>query len=505
MSSEDVKPEEAAVEVAAEVDPGLKKQLEFYFSDSNLPKDKFLLKTAQQTPEGWVSLQVIADFQRMKGMNATAAKLALAAKASDFLAVDAEEKRVRRTTPLPDTDVTLPRTVVAEWFAADTTIEDLHEFFSSYATVLSVRLMRPPAASKPAEARKEGGAKRKREEGDVKDGNAKEGEAKEGEAKEGEAKEGEAKEGEAKEGEAKEGEAKGGEAKEGETKEGEAKEGEAKEGEAKEGEVKAGEKKEGTVKIRAFIEFDTNESAKSVVQQEIVFKDVKISMQMKEEWAKPKGDPSPFKDKDSRKRGRDSEGGNTKEGGDQKRDKRERAPKEKKDKKEDMEANYKPYPKGVFVNVKGVGEGCTIQTIKDLYAQYGTVKFVEFKEGQTDACIRYDTPEEAAECVKSEAESTSEICGAVPTVRLVRVRVYIYIYMYIYIYIYIYIYTYIYIYMYIYVYIHIHSYIHTYMYMYMYTCTWIRIYRHLFRSRSSRVKMSCTIIVNIEIYTYTYI
>ena len=405
MSSEDVKPEEAAVEVAAEVDPGLKKQLEFYFSDSNLPKDKFLLKTAQQTPEGWVSLQVIADFQRMKGMNATAAKLALAAKASDFLAVDAEEKRVRRTTPLPDTDVTLPRTVVAEWFAADTTIEDLHEFFSSYATVLSVRLMRPPAASKPAEARKEGGAKRKREEGDVKDGNAKE-------------------------------------------------------GEAKEGEVKAGEKKEGTVKIRAFIEFDTNESAKSVVQQEIVFKDVKISMQMKEEWAKPKGDPSPFKDKDSRKRGRDSEGGNTKEGGDQKRDKRERAPKEKKDKKEDMEANYKPYPKGVFVNVKGVGEGCTIQTIKDLYAQYGTVKFVEFKEGQTDACIRYDTPEEAAECVKSEAESTSEICGAVPTVRLVRVRVYIYIYMYIYIYIYIYIYTYIYICIYMYIYTFIHTYIH---------------------------------------------
>ena len=148
MSSEDAKPEEAA----AEVDPGLKKQLEFYFSDSNLPKDKFLLKTTKETPEGWVSLQVIADFKKMKEKNATVAKLALAAKASDFLAVDAEEKKVRRTTPLPDTDVTLPRTVVAEWFAADTTIEDLHEFFSSYSTVLSVRLMRGPAASKPAEA-----------------------------------------------------------------------------------------------------------------------------------------------------------------------------------------------------------------------------------------------------------------------------------------------------------------------------------------------------------------
>jgi hypothetical protein len=444
MSSEDAKPEEAA----AEVDPGLKKQLEFYFSDSNLPKDKFLLKTTKETPEGWVSLQVIADFKKMKEKNATVAKLALAAKASDLLAVDAEEKKVRRTTPLPDTDVTLPRTVVAEWFAADTTIEDLHEFFSSYANVLSVRLMRGPAASKPAEAKKEGGAKRKREEGEAKEGEAKEGEAKEGEAKEGEAKEGEAKEGEAKEGEAKEGEAK--EAKEGEAKE--AKEGEAKE--AKEGEVKEGEKKEGMVKIRAFIEFDTNESAKLVVPQEIAFKDVRISMKMKEDWLKEewlkkqtKGDPS--KDKDSRKRGRDSEGGDAKEGGDQKREKRDRAPKEKKDKKEDMEANYKAYPKGVFVNIKGVGEGCTIQTIKDLYAQYGTVKFVEFKEGQTDACIRYDTPEEAAECIKCEAESKTEVCGAVPTVRLIisisiriSISMSVYtIYMYMYIYMLIYIYT----------------------------------------------------------------
>ena len=35
------------------------RQFEFYFSDSNLPKDKFLLMQTKKTPEGWVSLKVL--------------------------------------------------------------------------------------------------------------------------------------------------------------------------------------------------------------------------------------------------------------------------------------------------------------------------------------------------------------------------------------------------------------------------------------------------------------
>ena len=59
----DVKTVELGAEVTSaesvEVDPKLKKQLEFYFSDSNLPKDKFLLMQTKKTPEGWVSLKVL--------------------------------------------------------------------------------------------------------------------------------------------------------------------------------------------------------------------------------------------------------------------------------------------------------------------------------------------------------------------------------------------------------------------------------------------------------------
>lgn len=57
--------------------------------------------------------------------------------------------------------------------------------------------------------------------------------------------------------------------------------------------------------------------------------------------------------------------------------------------------------------------------LQDLFTKYGNVKFVEFKEGEKVACVRYETPEEATEAVKGEQESKSEICGVVPEVTLI--------------------------------------------------------------------------------------
>lgn len=42
------------------MDPGLKKLLEFYFCDFHLRHDKFMLKTTQEWPEGWVPMQVFS-------------------------------------------------------------------------------------------------------------------------------------------------------------------------------------------------------------------------------------------------------------------------------------------------------------------------------------------------------------------------------------------------------------------------------------------------------------
>lgn len=41
-------------------------QIEFYFSDSNLPRDAFLLSAVEEAPDGYVSLALICTFKRMR-------------------------------------------------------------------------------------------------------------------------------------------------------------------------------------------------------------------------------------------------------------------------------------------------------------------------------------------------------------------------------------------------------------------------------------------------------
>ena len=40
--------------------------MEFYFSDANITKDKFLLKHVKRNKEGFVSLNLISSFKRVK-------------------------------------------------------------------------------------------------------------------------------------------------------------------------------------------------------------------------------------------------------------------------------------------------------------------------------------------------------------------------------------------------------------------------------------------------------
>ena len=44
------------------------KQIEFYFADANLPFDKFLFTLTRKDPEGWVPIETLASFKRMRPM-----------------------------------------------------------------------------------------------------------------------------------------------------------------------------------------------------------------------------------------------------------------------------------------------------------------------------------------------------------------------------------------------------------------------------------------------------
>jgi lupus La protein len=107
------------------------KQVEFYFSDSNLPKDKFLKGLVDKDPEGWVELSVIGSFARMKQLTTDNAVVVEALKDSKLVQVSEDGTKVKRTTPLPENTDSLPRSSYAKGIPADATLDAVEEFFTS--------------------------------------------------------------------------------------------------------------------------------------------------------------------------------------------------------------------------------------------------------------------------------------------------------------------------------------------------------------------------------------
>ena len=111
-------------------------QVEFYFSDVNLPTDAFLLKKVRADPEGWVPIQTVCGFNRMKQLlkkhPPAATVAAIVAEQSRVLVVDETLHRIRRAEPLPDFDLEdiQARTVVAENLGAEPTIEGVARAFT---------------------------------------------------------------------------------------------------------------------------------------------------------------------------------------------------------------------------------------------------------------------------------------------------------------------------------------------------------------------------------------
>ncbi|KAA6425902.1 MAG: La-related 7 [Trebouxia sp. A1-2] len=119
------------------------KQVNFYFSDTNLPTDNFLLKEVRKTPEGWVPIRLIASFKRMKSLSKDIKVIAAALETSTELVVSGH--RVRRKEPLPQVDETevLYRTAIVDNLPDQATIDSLTGMFSAAGKVKMVRICQP--------------------------------------------------------------------------------------------------------------------------------------------------------------------------------------------------------------------------------------------------------------------------------------------------------------------------------------------------------------------------
>ena len=76
----------------------IKKQIEYYLSDSNLSHDRYFHDKIESNPEGWLDIAEILNCNKIKKMKITEKQIAdsINAGASELVEVSADGKRVRR-------------------------------------------------------------------------------------------------------------------------------------------------------------------------------------------------------------------------------------------------------------------------------------------------------------------------------------------------------------------------------------------------------------------------
>ncbi|KAI9718597.1 MAG: hypothetical protein M1812_004048 [Candelaria pacifica] len=130
----------------------IRKQVEFYFSDSNLPFDQFLFEKVGGSQNKPVKISVLHNFKRMRHFQPYSAVVA-SLRDSTFLEVTDDES-VKRKVPIEEVkpeeapkvyeDKTMGRSIYAKGFGEETpsTQFDIEAFFAPYGPTNAIRLRR---------------------------------------------------------------------------------------------------------------------------------------------------------------------------------------------------------------------------------------------------------------------------------------------------------------------------------------------------------------------------
>jgi lupus La protein len=121
----------------------IKRQIEFYYSDSNFRKDTFLREAAATDPEGFVPIATLLTFNKLKSMTTDASVVAEAIAGSDSVVLSEDKLKIRRSEPLPEGDNSKENTLYVKGYPESdesVTIDAITEQFSAYGKVCMVRL-----------------------------------------------------------------------------------------------------------------------------------------------------------------------------------------------------------------------------------------------------------------------------------------------------------------------------------------------------------------------------
>ncbi|KAM0922042.1 hypothetical protein ACQ4PT_006449 [Festuca glaucescens] len=135
------------------------KQVEYYFSDENLPTDEFMLKFVKKNKDGfgkYFPVGVIASFRKMKKLVQDQSIIEAALRTSSKLVVSSNGKRVRRFHPLPCNELkdVKKRTVLVENLPLGFSMENIQEKFGTVGKVMKITINDPHAVGESAGSKK---------------------------------------------------------------------------------------------------------------------------------------------------------------------------------------------------------------------------------------------------------------------------------------------------------------------------------------------------------------
>ncbi|GAB1859755.1 La protein-like protein [Camponotus japonicus] len=131
--------EPTAEEPTKELLEKIKDQIEYYFGNVNMQRDKFLIEQTK-LDEGWIPMTVMLNFKLLANLSKNIDVILKALESSDLIEISEDKKKIRRSPnyPLPEYNEEYrkaqeARTVYVKGFPlTDTNIDKLKKFFNPY-------------------------------------------------------------------------------------------------------------------------------------------------------------------------------------------------------------------------------------------------------------------------------------------------------------------------------------------------------------------------------------
>uniref|UniRef100_A0A8W8L1P3 Uncharacterized protein n=2 Tax=Magallana gigas TaxID=29159 RepID=A0A8W8L1P3_MAGGI len=126
------------------------RQIEYYFGDTNLPRDKFL-QDEMKIEDGWVSLATMTKFNRLKQLTTNHKIIATALRKSDsgLVQISKDSVFIRRNPEMPIPENTEERrndfndrSAYVKGFPLDASLDTLIAHFEKYAKIDTVYMRR---------------------------------------------------------------------------------------------------------------------------------------------------------------------------------------------------------------------------------------------------------------------------------------------------------------------------------------------------------------------------